>query len=75
MLVRAGKSGVTIMPKKPWRTVKIFGPSGRFTRKQIRDAIQTVRAEREREEMLESETRGERLCVPADFDGAVDRVR
>ncbi len=63
------------MPRKPWRTVKIFGPSGRFTRQQIREAIQTVRAEREREEMREPETRGERACVPADRDGAGDRVR
>jgi hypothetical protein len=68
-------AGVMIMPRKPWRTVKIFGSSGRFTRKQIRDAIRMVRDEREREEMLESETGGESLCVTSDRDGIVDRVR
>lgn len=36
------------MPKKPWRTVKIFGPTGRFTREQLREAIRAVREERER---------------------------
>jgi hypothetical protein len=37
------------MPEKPIRKIHRFGPSGRFTRKQIREAIEHVRKLREQE--------------------------
>jgi len=46
------------MSKKPWRTVKIFGPTGRFTRHQIRKAIREVREQREQAVSAAPETSG-----------------
>jgi hypothetical protein len=37
------------MPETPVRKIHRFGPSGRFTRKQIREAIEYVRKLREQE--------------------------
>jgi hypothetical protein len=41
------------MPKMntPWRTLVTGGPTGRFTREQIRKAVQEVKAEREAREL------------------------
>ncbi|HEV3052752.1 MAG TPA: hypothetical protein VGX50_20730 [Longimicrobium sp.] len=36
--------------KKPWRTLITGGPTGRFTREQIRKAVMEVKAEREAKE-------------------------
>jgi hypothetical protein len=36
--------------KKPWRTLVTGGPTGRFTREQIRKAVLEVKAQREAQE-------------------------
>lgn len=36
--------------KRPWRTLVTGGPTGRFTREEIRKAVQEVKAERQAEE-------------------------
>jgi hypothetical protein len=36
--------------KRPWRTLVTGGPTGRFTREQIRKAVLEVKAEREAQE-------------------------
>lgn len=36
--------------KRPWRTLVISGPTGRFTREQIRKAVQEVKAQRQAQE-------------------------
>ena len=35
------------MAKKPWRTVHVGEDTGRFTRQQIIDAVEAVKAEKE----------------------------
>ena len=47
------------MPKTqvPWRTLVTGGPTGRFTREQIRKAVQEVKAEREAEERRKKQQR------------------
>ena len=39
--------------KKPWRTLVTGGPTGRFTREQIRKAVLEVKARREAQEARE----------------------
>ena len=36
--------------KLPWRTLVISGPTGRFTREQIRKAVRQVKAQRQAQE-------------------------